>query len=285
MSETRYLIAQYTSDLLRKEPRNVGIVVEAPDGVQARFLGEIEPGLIDGRKIQSFKAPDVFRQWVDHWRSALTSGAILDELAEDHGQYRMIRGGIMLETGGDSCGEIADFLFERLVVGDFSTALALAEGDEAHSPPSASLGDEVEEALERRHLLVSARDPDVFITVKYPVRRRPELKGASRATYRPDFFQENGRKLVIEAVDLTGSRPKYVRDHAGHVAYMFTDLEKAAPGETDSVAIIRVTDEARQRAHVQDGLWMLQQEARVVNWFSEGERAAFLGQVERSARG
>lgn len=53
MSTPKYIIAQYTPDRMRKEPRNVGIVLWTPAGVSARFFAEKEssPGEINGRRL------------------------------------------------------------------------------------------------------------------------------------------------------------------------------------------------------------------------------------------
>ena len=38
MNTPKYLIAKYIPDLNRMEPRNIGIVVWSPEGIEARFL-------------------------------------------------------------------------------------------------------------------------------------------------------------------------------------------------------------------------------------------------------
>lgn len=74
MNPPKYLIAKYIPDLARMEPRNVGIILWSPDGVEARFLAEkiSQPGLIDGRSIPSFVgSANAFRQWIEFWRAEL----------------------------------------------------------------------------------------------------------------------------------------------------------------------------------------------------------------------
>lgn len=100
-------------------------------------------------------------------------------------QYRMIRGGVMIGTGGDATDEVADYSFERLVVGDYASAMERAEGGRETMLSAVTLGDEVEDALDTRHILVSADEPDVFVTVKYPVRRRPPIEGRESSDLLP----------------------------------------------------------------------------------------------------
>lgn len=83
---------------------------------------------------------------------------------------------------------------------------------------------------------------------------------------------------------MTGPKFKTLREHAGHVAYMFTDIVRVAEG-ADPIAIVKVSEEAREKSDVQDGLWMPEREATVVNWTVPGERAALFDRIEKSAKG
>lgn len=62
----------------------------------AKFLGEKEPGDIDGRKIRNFNFPDVYRQWIDYWRECIDTGK-MESLVESSGShYRVIGGGELM---------------------------------------------------------------------------------------------------------------------------------------------------------------------------------------------
>lgn len=50
-TSVRYLVAKYIPELLRNEPRNVGVIVWTPEKVDARFWGENGEDNVDGRKI------------------------------------------------------------------------------------------------------------------------------------------------------------------------------------------------------------------------------------------
>jgi hypothetical protein len=75
----RFLVAKYTPDVFRNEPRNIGVVLWSPGGVLARFIGEpAEPGdEWDEACIPSFVAsPAAYKQWVRYWRREIGKPAI-----------------------------------------------------------------------------------------------------------------------------------------------------------------------------------------------------------------
>lgn len=285
MSSARYLIAQYTSDLMRKEPRNVGVMVEKGTEKAAQFLGETEPGSIDGRRTRSLNAPDVYAQWVEYWRGQLTAGPLEDLLHEAPEHYRIIRGGRILDAGEDSAERVAEYLFTRLVGGGFAEAVAEEHGAEkAASAGEEGLSDEVENALLTMHLLQLDEEPDVFVSVPYPIVRRRPLEGQSHAVYRPDFVQQNGALHVIETVDLTGRFSGRIRDHSGAVAYMYSDL-RPITDDLRAISVVRLTDEAREDEDIQSSLWMLERESEVINWLQVGDRERFLRDRRLAAEG
>ena len=98
MSEAKaeFLRVQYLPDLFRDEPLNVGVVVRKEGELAAKFVGEMEPGELDGRKLRSFGNPSVYSQWVRYWRKVLaTEGEdALQELVETSGaHFRVVPGG------------------------------------------------------------------------------------------------------------------------------------------------------------------------------------------------
>jgi hypothetical protein len=79
MNTTKYLLAKYIPDMHRFEPRNIGVIVWSPLGIEARFLAENaqRPGEVDGRSIPAFVTSDsAYKQWVRYWREALSSASI-----------------------------------------------------------------------------------------------------------------------------------------------------------------------------------------------------------------
>ena len=76
MTTPRYLLAKYMPDILRAEPRNIGIVLWTPDAVAARFVAEKpkDHGEVDGRRIPDFvTSQSAYKQWIQYWCSQLES--------------------------------------------------------------------------------------------------------------------------------------------------------------------------------------------------------------------
>ncbi|QIK82652.1 hypothetical protein [Sanguibacter sp. HDW7] len=57
---------KHISDHLRREPRNVGVIVRDDSGIESRFLGERQDGTIDGRRVQMPR--DIYRRWINYYR-------------------------------------------------------------------------------------------------------------------------------------------------------------------------------------------------------------------------
>ena len=78
--KVKYWLAQYTENPLRREPRNVGVIVENCVSRSARFLGEEHPTDeiktgIDGRYLRQIQFDKAYRSWVRRWRiQAFKSG-------------------------------------------------------------------------------------------------------------------------------------------------------------------------------------------------------------------
>ena len=135
MTTPQFAIAKYIPDLSRFEPRNIGVVVWSPDGVEARFVAERrdQPGVIGGRSIPSFvTSPTALRQWIEFWRNEMqksdiesadgrrfhqTSPEFLSALQSwNRGNFQLVEAGYLLEAfDGSDLSELADQLYEGLV--------------------------------------------------------------------------------------------------------------------------------------------------------------------------
>ena len=114
-----YAIAQYHRNPLRREPRNIGIIVAIGESRAARFSGEIaDTGEMDGRSTKWAVHLNVYRKWVKYWREQLAKPGdnLLHRLMQTNGDnYDVVRGGVVTDYGQDSAQAVCDNLFSLLV--------------------------------------------------------------------------------------------------------------------------------------------------------------------------
>jgi hypothetical protein len=266
----RYWIAQQIQDLFRKEPRNIGVLVQVGDMVAARFFGEVENGQIDGRKLKGLPHSNVYKQWVKYWRTEITrvSPNLLVEKSGAH--YRVIEGGEVSDIEGDPVKDVLNYLYALLVSeGGLTEALGIEETNEEQA-----LGAFVDEVLETFQEL-KIIDTAAPLFIPHPIMRRVPI-GGTQVNHIPEFVQRNGQLFVMEPVDFTVRYKQRSRDHAGWSAYMFSDIRKQQP-KTETIAIVKITEEDKQHRDVSNGLAMLQNEAQqIVHWLETEEREKFL---------
>jgi hypothetical protein len=276
MSDTvEFLIAQHAPDLFRQEVRNIGVFGFRGREAAARFLGETRPGELDGRTLRTFSHPDVYRQWVDYWRSLLGRPERSVELllAATGQHYRLVRGGDLTETAEDSMGNVVNYLYSALV-SEGGMAEAIGAGEESDLAV-ARLRDEIGEALDEANLLAHESGTDLF-TVSHPVRRNHPVKGSASEPHRPAFVQENGHLYVIEAVDFTSTRREAAKDHAGWAAYMFKDILAARRDTAQAISVVRCRVEDEDHESVRYAMGLLRRESEVIDWLNSEERGRFI---------
>ena len=136
MNVTKYLLAKYIADLHRFEPRNIGVIVWSPTGVEARFLAEFpnRPGEVDGRSIPGFvTSPSAYKQWIRYWRDSVagpsfkpldgsgvlssSSPAFMEALQRTgRGNFALVDAGVLLDAvSEEELPGLADQLFAQLV--------------------------------------------------------------------------------------------------------------------------------------------------------------------------
>ena len=86
----------------------------------------------------------------------------------------------------------------------------------------------------------------------------------------------------METVDFSTRFKQRARDHAGWSAYMFRDIGAAHEG-AQAIALIRATEADSEFVEVQNGLAILSNEAKVVNWLLDEQREEFLAEVLENA--
>lgn len=285
MSKAEFLRVQYLPDLFRDEPLNVGVIVRKEGELAAKFVGEMEPGELDGRKLRSFGNPSVYSQWVGYWRKVLASEDedALQELVETSGaHFRVVPGGEVTDVGEDPVGSVADYLYSVLVSpGGFAEAIRAAAEEEG-AEESGQLEEEISDELVGRNILEGAAE----VAVPHPVLRRPVIRGEKASDHRPAYVQRlNGRLDVMEAIDLTGYFRSRIKHHAGWMAYMFEDIRRRREG-TQTIAILRWSDEAAEDEERRYARSLAEVEAtHVVDWTDRLARMAFLEERQRVAEG
>ena len=135
MTGTQFLVAKYVPDLIRNEPRNIGVIVWSEAGVAARFQGIDKYGNFITKNIPSFiQSPPAYKQWVKFWLSEIQkdevefigASKIVTKASPDFvdallttgkGNYFLDKGGTVLETiTADKLPKLVDELFTTLVI-------------------------------------------------------------------------------------------------------------------------------------------------------------------------
>jgi hypothetical protein len=107
------------------------------------------------------------------------------------------------------------------------------------------------------------------------VNRDAPIKG-KHVIHKPSFSQKNGLLYVYEAIDFTMKRPKLMRERAGWMAYMYTDI-KQEDQNAKTYSIFRPSQEDSSDT-VEYAKKMLGGESTLVNWADDNERKRFLNE-------
>lgn len=277
----RFYIAQHMPDLLRRETRNVGVIVQRGDEVAARFIGESHPGAeIDGRSLKNFSDPKLYRLWVNHWKKAIRKQDWKSRLLEDDRKtYSFIAGGEVTDTGNDAIEEICNYLFYVLVSeGGLKKALEFAEDrqdfEDAEVHP---IKREIKDELQALKIMKSNAGNDV----RHPVIENLAAIGASNIGHDLSFAQvaEGGAMWTFEPLNLGSPQKKLVKQRAGYIANVFGDLRNAAELKKQyfETAVVVSFDAADEKQDVvQYALAVVKPHASIVNWNSQQERQDFL---------
>lgn len=131
MAQPTFVVAKFCADVMRNEPRNVGVLLQMPSGaVYARFLGEGRGGRLNGSLPTWLRSSAGYPEWHAYWRRALREGAktaggiiapthadFLPALcAQSKDSFRLgDRGSVLDRVAEDAAGELVHFLFSTLV--------------------------------------------------------------------------------------------------------------------------------------------------------------------------
>ncbi|MCP1851218.1 MULTISPECIES: hypothetical protein [unclassified Bradyrhizobium] len=272
-TQAKYWVAKYVEDPIRNEPKNVGVIVRANGTWAARFAGERDDGTVDGRRLQNFKYADVYRQWLQYWREQIDAEDIDDILAATTSNYLVVPGGDVSDIGDDDAKSVSKFLYD-LLVSDAPVMEAFELAIESEVERDLSL--DLDKAFRAWEIL--GEQPT--LSVRHPIRKKQQIRG-SHTVYEPSFSQQNGKLYLFEAIDFNTQRPKLLRERAGFMAYMFSDIRHALiargsgpqPCEAYSIIRPRTAGDAEAVDFARD---VLSGESHIVNWADDEERQNFL---------
>lgn len=248
-----YIVAKYIPDLLRHEPRNIGVFVFGENEVAARLVGEDATGGLDLRRLPDalFNDDHAYAEWHNYWRKLLREckdvSACRDEVLDTGtGTFTVWHGGELYpESKTVDTQAICDDLYTRLVFSLHPSMLPNAEGVVRGRTRSPELADEIENAFRAAQILAGPAELDAL--VPHPVRTDVSVLGTLKAPHTPRFVQDNGHRYIIEHVDFTRS-PEDAREHAGYAAYMLRDIREAARDDGRSAQAIAVVNRVSNAA-------------------------------------
>lgn len=261
-----YWVAKYVEDPVRNEPRNIGVFVQNHTDVCARFIGERDDGVFDGRRVRgNFLYPQVYAQWREYWRESISERSLKDIASVVTPNFYVIAGGEVSDTGSDDAEEICAFVYSLLVSEGPSEAYQWI----AEASIEAALASDVTSAFAEWRLL----DDMPGQTIPHPVVKDQNVIG-THVAHKPSFSQRNGKLYVMEHIDFGYVKQKPIKERAGWMAYMFMDIKEKEP-ECESYSIVRPERDVASET-VAYARSVLGSVSRIVNWADEDERLRFL---------
>lgn len=268
MNSTKYLLAKYIPDLHRFEPRNIGIVVWSPLGIEARFLAEhpSRPGEVDGRSIPNFvTSPSAYKQWVRYWRDSISTNSIqplgggqlvnsrslefIEALQQTtRGNFAVVEAGSVLEAvEEDELATVADQLFAQLV-----------EANAYEEPQDLDLNSVADRLLEDLGL---SRHRNFYsnYAVRCPVRGVEEEYIFSHA------FANGSLQKLYQRLALPKSKTR-LRKNLHDVAWSFEQVFRQQIVEPQNAGVlVYATEEQEAQPEVAKSLQLLRNMTRVIN--------------------
>lgn len=269
---TKYWIAKYIEDPMRNEPRNVGVFVEHNGAKVARFIGDREDGSLDARKLgNKFAYPNVYTQWRTYWKQEMRAG--IERLTETKtANFFVAVGGEVDRTEGDTADEVCAFLFHLIVGAGALDAYEWNVDDEGNI----ALATEISAELDHLQLL----ENESALFAKHPVLKAQPIIG-HHVVHTPSFSQRNGKLYVFDHIDLSGPRPTKIKERAGLLGYMFSDI-RAAEKDLQAYSLVRPSTENSSDA-IDYANKVLGSESKIVNWLDEKARGSFLDERRKVA--
>lgn len=183
-----WYLVQYTADLRKREPRNVGVLLHAGERWLGRFFAETEPGKVNGhriRRLQLVKEP--YEAWISYYRRKLSENRWEDvERAQRRrpANFTTSLGGKIAGADDTDWGAELEKLFADLVAEE--------------STPSLSAAGKLKERAAQLF-----RQADITVERDVPAAARFG-EGVSPVRVPFDFSFMNGQLHLAEAVSLGG---------------------------------------------------------------------------------
>lgn len=285
MPGARFFVARYIPDLLKQEPRNIGVFLPWGDKIYSRFLGERESGNVDRRQVRGIvNDTEAYQEWVRFWKESPGKRGLYDPVLREtvaaepmaemayfehvsSGHYAVADAGEALgESDRSNPEDVLQFIFTAMVE-EMGIAAALERSIEETESPSVALSKEVAAEFSERGLLGNVGDvrPGMII-------ERMEVKGTLPVPHRPDFAQLNGALVLMATVDFTIPQRVRAQEHAGTAAFIFDDVAKTRP--VNAVSIIKGL--GIEGEHVKWGESVLGARSQIVDWEKADSKARFL---------
>lgn len=277
MNTTQYLIAKYIPDLHRFEPRNIGVIVWSPFGVEARFLAEYPNrlGEVDGRSIPNFvTSANAYRQWIRYWRDAITGTSIrplgggdmvpssspgfIEVLQQTaRGNFVVVDAGSVLDhISEDELPAVADQLYAQLI-----------EVNTAEEPRDIGFDELCDSLMMQAQLKLHRNFYD-----RYPV--RCTVHGVDEEFLFSHAIANGTLERAYQRFPIPRGKMR-LRKNRDATAWMFESLLKnnvITPDKT--VLLVDATPEQISLIEVEKSIRLLSSMSRVVNILNEAEALA-----------
>jgi hypothetical protein len=245
-----FAIARYIPDLLRNEPRNIGVLIfnESADEYRVRFTknlrNKLGVGLLKGDR-------EILSEYSNYYQSLqpVNKNEILNSIQHSKGKF------LFSEIGSVVTSDInkeMEYLYTSFVE------------------------DKVEKGIIHRRLKTTLKadliDRQFIGTNKLQVDKKIQV---GPLEHKLDFTFENGKLYTIEAIDLTNTDRK---ENTYESAFKFENLIRARGiHKVETISVITRPEEPDD--NVQELLKILNETSRVFN-YSNGQRQALFEKIE-----
>lgn len=113
---TEWHLIQFTSDLKRKEPRNIGVVAGSDGQWELRLVGADYSGSVTTGARRFGLPKSAYAPWVAYYTRMVRAGRIADVLVSQRHrptEFRLVSGGVIM--GQQEVSDVVDSLFGELV--------------------------------------------------------------------------------------------------------------------------------------------------------------------------